>query len=72
MAVLRGFQRSVTQDNLNLYTEYLVVNDNQENDVAEIIKSKLIPDAYYVKYKLPFEEERLRARIQNRPTLNNM
>lgn len=72
VAILRGFTRQVSQDILSLYTEYLVVNDNKENDVVGTIKSKLVDDAIFVKYKLPFEVELLKERFQKRPKLNGM
>ena len=49
-----------------------MVNDNKENDVVGTIKSKLVDDAIFVKYKLPFEVDLLKGRLQKRPKLNGM
>lgn len=72
VAVLRGFTRPVSQDNLSLYAEYLVVNDDPDNDIEATANSKLIPGVIYVKYKHAFDEKKLKSRIQTRPTLNSM
>ena len=69
--ILRGVTADTNENILQLYTENLVVNDDDSNDVVRIERSKLLQGVVYVTFKKPIDEERIKFRIGKRPTLND-
>jgi hypothetical protein len=51
--ILKNLPTDVSKQSLQLYAEYLIVNDNQANAVESIHKSTLFPNHIYVTFRVP-------------------
>jgi hypothetical protein len=49
--ILRNISSTTPIEMVRLYCEYLIVNDNVENDIDELKLSTIIPDSFYVRFK---------------------
>jgi hypothetical protein len=68
--VLKNIPAETDLDLIRLYCEYLVMNDNESNDVEDILSSKLFKDTFYVKFKMEYDLEKLNERVNRRTFCN--
>lgn len=68
--ILKNVPSDADLELIRLYGEYLVINDNEFNDVEDIIKSSLFKDTFYLKFKLKFDLDKLKERLRRRKFCN--
>ena len=67
--IMQNVSSNANYDVVRLFAENLVINDDSDNDVAQLTKSGLFKDTYYVQFKLSIDYEILMKRLQRRPSL---
>jgi hypothetical protein len=70
MIILQNIPSQTDHELIKLYGEYLVINDNELNDVEDITKSNLFKDTFYIKFKLKYDSDRLKERLKRRKFCN--
>ena len=68
--ILKNLPNNIDLDMIRLYGEYLVMNDNELNDVEDILLSNLFKNTCYIKFKLDYDYDKLIERV-NKRKLNN-
>jgi hypothetical protein len=72
MIILQNIPSQTDHELIRLYGEYLVINDNELNDVEDITKSNLFKDTFYIKFKLKYDSDKLKERLKRRKFCNRL